>query len=316
MSLFWRVFVLNAVVFVAGTLVLALSPATVSFPVELTEAIVLVVGLTAILLVNLFLVRLSFSPLQRLTSLMRRVDLLRPGQRLDASGPGEVRELGRVFNEMLERLEAERRESGRRALAAQEAERKRVAQELHDEVGQVLTAVLLQLSDVAARVPAELRPEILHAQEAARGSLEDVRRVARQLRPEALDDLGLPSALAALASRFTEQTGLRVRRRIEPLPPLPPETELVLYRVAQESLTNVARHAEAETVALEVTTADRVVELRIRDDGRGFASGEGDGHGIQGMRERAMLVGAELTIQSGAQRGTEVSLRIPLEPVP
>jgi two-component system sensor histidine kinase UhpB len=315
-SLFWRVFALNAAVFVAGTLVLALSPATVSFPVELTEAIVLVVGLTVILVVNLFLVRLSFSPLQRLTSLMRRVDLLRPGQRLDASGPGEVRELGHVFNEMLERLEAERRESGRRALAAQEAERKRVAQELHDEVGQVLTAVLLQLSNIAARVPAELRSEILHAQEAARGSLEDVRRVARQLRPEALDDLGLPSALAALASRFTEQTGLRVRRRIEPLPLLPPETELVLYRVAQESLTNVARHAEAATVALEVTTADRVVELRIRDDGRGFASGEGDGHGIQGMRERAMLVGGELTIQSDAQHGTEVSIRVPLEPVP
>jgi two-component system sensor histidine kinase UhpB len=224
-----------------------------------------------------------------------------------------VRELGHVFNEMLDRLEAERRESGRRALAAQETERKRVAQELHDEVGQSLTAVLLQLNDVAARVPPELRLEIMHAQEAARGSLEDVRRVARQLRPEALDDLGLPSALAALSSRFTEQTGLRVRRRIEPLPPLPPDTELVLYRVAQECLTNVARHAEARVVELEVTDLDGTVELRVRDDGCGFRPAARDGHGIQGMRERAMLVGAELSIGGGEQGGTEVRLRVPLE---
>src|ERR687897_888946 len=148
-SLFWRVFLFNAAVFVAGT-------------------IVLVVGLTAMLLLNLALVRISFSPLERLTNLMRHVDLLAPGQRLDASGPTEVRELGRVFNEMLERLEDERRESTRRALAAQESERERVAHELHDEIGQMLTAVVLQLNDLAARVAPELREEVLRAQEAAR----------------------------------------------------------------------------------------------------------------------------------------------------
>src|SRR5918996_6231594 len=201
MLLFWRLFALNAVVFILGTLALALSPATVSFPVELTEAVVLVVGLTVMLLVNLFLVRLTLAPLERLTGLMRRVDLLRPGARVEVSGPPEVRDLGHVFNDMIERLEVERRETGRRALAAQEAERKRVAQELHDEVGQTLTAVLLQLQDLASRVPAELQEPLRHAQEAARGSLEDVRAVARQLRPEALDDLGLASALTSLCTR-------------------------------------------------------------------------------------------------------------------
>jgi two-component system sensor histidine kinase UhpB len=315
-SLFWRVFLFNAAVFVVGTLVLVVSPATVSFPVELTEAIVLVVGLTTMLLLNLVLVRLSFAPLERLTGLMRRVDLLRPGQRLAVAGPSEVRELGRVFNEMLARLESERRESARRALAAQEAERKRVAQELHDEVGQTLTAVVLRLNDVAARVPPELRAELVDAQEAARSSLDDVRRVARQLRPEALDHLGLASALTALTSRFSEQTRIQVRRSIEPLPPLSAEAELVLYRVAQESLTNAARHADASQVELRLTRTGSGVELCVTDDGCGLDGGGSDGYGIRGMRERALLVGGELAVSDRAGGGVEVRLTLPLEEPP
>jgi two-component system sensor histidine kinase UhpB len=314
MSLFWRVFLFNAAVFVAGTLVLALSPATVSFPVEVTEAVVLVVGLTAMLLLNLALIRLSFSPLERLTSLMRRVDLLMPGQRLDAAGPTEVRELGRVFNEMLERLEAERRESARRALAAQEGERQRVAQELHDEVGQMLTAVVLQLNDLVARVPPELRTELLSAQQAARASLDEVRRVARQLRPEALDHLGLASALTALTSRFAEQTHITVRRTIDALPPLTSEVELVLYRVVQESLTNVARHARASAIEVRLRQTRSGIELRVQDDGQGLDGAVTDGYGIRGMRERAMLVGGELTVANGSGGGVEVRLTLPLTP--
>jgi two-component system sensor histidine kinase UhpB len=311
-SLFWRVFLLNAAVFVLGTLVLALSPATVSFPVELTESIVLVVGLTAMLLINLVLVRLSLAPLERLTSLMRRVDPLRPGQRLEVSGPGEVGELGHVFNDMLERLEEERRVSGRRALSAQEEERSRIARELHDEVGQTLTAVLLELTDLAARVPPELRPEVSHTQETARGSLEDVRRVARQLRPEALDDLGLVSALTALAARFSEQTGARVARAIDrDLPRLEPDEELVFYRVAQESLTNVARHAGATRVELRLRRRRDRLELRVRDDGQGL-DGTVPGDGIRGMRERAVDVGGSLAVVDVPDGGVEVRLELPL----
>jgi two-component system, NarL family, sensor histidine kinase UhpB len=311
MSLFWRLFALNAAVFVLGTLALALSPATVSFPVELTEAIVLVVGLTVMLLVNLVLVRVTLAPLERLTGVMRRIDLLRPGSRVDVSGPPEVRDLGHVFNDMIERLEAERRETGRRALAAQEAERKRVAQELHDEVGQTLTAVLLQLQDLATRVPPELQERIRHAQEAARGSLEDVRAVARQLRPEALDDLGLVSALTSLCGRLAEGAGLRIERRIaRDLPPLDGEEELVLYRVAQESLTNALRHAGARRVELALEHRDEAVVLSIRDDGRGL-DGAAPGHGIRGMRERAVLVGGRLTIAERRSGGVEVRLELP-----
>jgi two-component system sensor histidine kinase UhpB len=311
MSLFWRLFALNAAVFVLGTLALVLSPATVSFPVRLTEAIVLVVGLTVMLLVNLVLVRVTLAPLERLTGVMRRIDLLRPGSRVDVSGPPEVRDLGHVFNDMIERLEAERRETGRRALAAQEAERKRVAQELHDEVGQTLTAVLLQLQDLATRVPPELQEPIRHAQEAARGSLEDVRAVARQLRPEALDDLGLVSALTSLCGRLAEGAGLRIERRIaRDLPPLDGEEELVLYRVAQESLTNALRHAGARRVQLELEERDEAVVLSIRDDGSGL-DGAAPGHGIRGMRERAVLVGGRLTIADRRSGGVEVRLELP-----
>src|SRR5918999_3066570 len=142
----WRIFLVNAAVFALGTAALALSPATVSWPIALTEALVLVAGLTTTLVVNLLLVRRSLAPLERLASLMHRIDLLQPGQRLDATGSAEVHELGAVFNEMLDRLEEERHESGWAAFQGQEMERKRIAQELHDEIGQALTAVMLQLS--------------------------------------------------------------------------------------------------------------------------------------------------------------------------
>jgi two-component system sensor histidine kinase UhpB len=229
------------------------------------------------------------------------------------SGPAELRELVVVFNEMLDRLEHERRESGRRALAAQEAERKRIARELHDEIGQSLTAIVLMLKRLADESPAELRPELLEAQETARQSLDDVRQIARQLRPEALDDLGLVSALAALTARFGEQTGIRVSRTIGPrLPRLSDDEELVIYRVAQESLTNVARHADASHVDMRLQRTDRGVALCVLDDGTGLTRWDGSGDGVRGMRERALAVGAALTIADVAGGGVEVVLDLPV----
>jgi two-component system, NarL family, sensor histidine kinase UhpB len=314
MSLFRRVVLLNATVFVVGIVVLAVTPAPVTFPVTLTGAIVLFVGLVAILVANLFVVRFTFAPLDRLRNLMRSVDLLRPGQRLEVTGPPEIRELVAVFNEMLDRLEYERRESSRRALAAQEAERKRVAQELHDEIGQALTAVLLLLTGLENRVRPELGVEVRQAQETARKTLEDVRRVARQLRPEALDDLGLVSALTSLTTAFARQTGIRVRRRIDlDLPQLADDVELVLYRVAQESLTNVARHAEASHVELVLEADIRGVTLRVSDDGVGMGSRDGSGGGISGMRERALLVEGDFRIRNRPGGGVEVTLVVAAE---
>jgi two-component system sensor histidine kinase UhpB len=282
----------------------------VSWPIALAEAVVLVAGLAAILVVNLLLVRRSLAPLERLTGLMHRVDLLRPGQRLELTGPAEVRELGAVFNQMLDRLELERHESGWAAFQAQEAERKRVAQELHDEIGQALTAVMLQLSRLAKQAPTDLEHELREAQETTRASLDDVRRIARQLRPEALDDLGLVPALVALAKTFTERTEVSVHRHLDDdLPPLSAEAELALFRVAQESLTNAARHSGGSRIDLWLVSSPDDVLLRVRDYGKGL-DGARPGSGIRGMRERALLVGGDLTIETAAGGGGEVRLRV------
>jgi two-component system, NarL family, sensor histidine kinase UhpB len=316
-SLFWRVCLINGAVFAAGTAVLAASPATVSAPVLATEAVVLAVGLGAMLLANGLLLRATLAPLDRLRHLMEGVDLLRPGQRLPDAGYGAVSDLIQSFNAMLARLEAERSASSAQALAAQEAERQRVAQELHDEVGQGLTAVLLGLQRVAVRAPDALRQEVLLVQETARASLDEVRQVARRLRPGVLDDLGLVSALTSLVTEHARLTDADVYRRFSSaLPELGAHAELVVYRVAQEALTNVARHAHADRVSVELTASlpGDAVLLRVTDNGRG-AGGRPEGSGIRGMRERAMLVGATLSVTPHEEGGTDLRLFVPV-PVP
>jgi two-component system sensor histidine kinase UhpB len=314
MSLATRVFLTNAAVLTAAVVALAVSPVTVSDPVALREGVVLVGALTALLLVNLVLFRRAFTPLVRLTDLMREVDLLAPGRRIPVDrGDVEVAELTLAFNEMLDRLEEERRQSAKRSLGAQEAERRRVAQELHDEVGQSLTAIVLQL-DRLARLPADdVRGELGEAREAARASLEEVRQIAQRLRPEALDELGLGSALAALAERVASYGDLSVARRLErSLPPLSSEAEVVVYRVAQEALTNVLRHARASHAVLAVQGDAEGVILRVTDDGSGL-DGTRSGSGIRGMRERALLVGGALEVGTGPEGGAEVRLTVPVE---
>jgi two-component system sensor histidine kinase UhpB len=313
--LFRRVAALNAVVVIGACAVtiVVLSPRKLhSFAVS--EAIVLAAALGAVVIINLFLLRRALGPLEALTALARRVDLTRPGQRVPV-GPyrSEASELATTFNEMLARLESERRDATRRVLAAQEEERLRIAQELHDEVGQTLTAVLLQLGRSARRADAQLEAELLETQETARASLEDVRRISRELRPEALDDLGLASAVVALTERFGQSAALNVDREIDrELPVLSEEAELVVYRVAQEALTNVARHSGTDQAKLTLTSDGNVVTLRVSDRGRGIIPGATDGGGIRGMRERAVLVGADLSVGHRRGGGTEVRLDVPL----
>ncbi|MET8473677.1 histidine kinase [Streptomyces sp. NPDC006422] len=319
MSLFWRVFGLNAVVLGAATGLLLWAPVTVSVPILVTEAVVLVVGMGVMLVVNGALLRWGLAPLGRLTALMGQVDLLRPGGRLPVSGGVEVAELIRTFNAMLERLEGERAASSGRVLVAQEAERRRIAQELHDEVGQSMTAVLLVLGRAADEASGPLREELVQAQEITRGSLDEVRRLVRRLRPGVLDDLGLVSALSSLTSDFAAHTGLRVVRNFGAgLPALGAEVELVLYRVAQESLTNAARHADATRVEVALETEGDAVRLTVTDDGRGVGAAQ-EGAGLRGMRERALLIGGVLDVGPGEGEagGTCVRLTAPVSaPVP
>ena len=315
MSLYWRIFIINAVLLTVATLALALSPATVSSDLLLHEVVVLTFGLVLVLVLNLVLVRRTLDPLARLTEAMRGADLLAPRTRLVPGGGGrEVLELTGAFNEMLSRLERERRESGRRAVSAQEQERRRVALELHDEVGQLLTGVVLGLDGLAATVPADVRDRVGPLQDMVRDGADQVREIARGLRPESLEELGLRSALVGLTTGVADRSGLQVVRDIDTaLPELSAETELVIYRVAQEALTNVVRHAGARRVEVALLHRDGELELRVSDDGTGIPPGApGAGRGIAGMRERALYSGGALTVSPGPDRGTAVTLRVPV----
>ena len=317
MSLFWRVFGINAALLLVATLLLLFSPVEIDAPIKPLQAAIVVTGLIALVVADFLLLWPSFAPLERLARRMQHVDLLRPGQRLAASGPKEVRELVDAFNEMLDRLESERRESGQRALAAQESERLRIARGLHDEIGQTMTGVLLQLKRIADEAPPGLHEELVETQEAIRTGLDEVRRIARELRPETLEHLGLVSALTALATTFSQRSGIKIERRFgSDLPRLEPEVELALYRVAQESLTNVARHAEASRVELELTHGSGSVVLRILDDGRGMNGSGPPGGGLRGMRERALMLGAALAIKASPEGGVEVRMEVPLKEAP
>jgi len=310
-ALFWRLFLVNGLLLLTAAAALVFLPVTVSTPILLTELAVLAVGLGVMLAVNAVLLRATLRPLDGLAALMERVDLLRPGERLAVRGTADVAHLIRTFNAMLDRLETERGLSSAGALAAQEAERQRIARELHDEIGQSLTAVLLGLKRAVDRAPDDLRPELQSVQEMIRASLDEVRRIARRLRPGVLEDLGLHSAMNALAADFAEASRIPLTRRVDPhLPGLDGDAELVVYRIAQEGLTNVARHARATRAEMSLTAEPDGIVLRVVDDGRGL-DGAREGAGIRGMRERALLVGARLTLDTTSSGGTQVRLVVP-----
>jgi two-component system, NarL family, sensor histidine kinase UhpB len=194
-----------------------------------------------------------------------------------------------------------------------EEERQRIARGLHDEVGQSMTGVLFLLKQLAQHAPDSQRDSLEEAQEAIRTNLDEVRRIAQELRPEALDHLGLASAVNNLARAFERRTSVAIERRIDlQLGQLQPDVELVLYRVAQESLTNVARHSEASHVLLDLSRNVDSVVLRIADDGEGFDQTHREGGGLRGIRENALIVGGALAIKPSDGGGVEVRLEVPL----
>jgi two-component system, NarL family, sensor histidine kinase UhpB len=315
--LFWRIFLANAVVLAAACAmaVVILSPGIVSSPVASRELGIFAAALFVMVIANLLVTQRLVAPLEELVRVMRRVDLTMPGERVSVGGgPSEATELAAAFNDMLERLEAEREESIRRVIGAQEAERLRVAQELHDEVGQNLTAALLQLARVRRRAGPELEAEVSAATETVRANLDDLRRIAQRLRPQALDELGLTSALSQFSARLSAQAGLRIDARLDShLPPLTREEELVIYRVAQEALTNVVRHAGATRSELELARGPDGLTLRVSDDGSGIEASDVPSGGIRGMHERATLIHADLRVGRPEGGGTEVVLHLPLD---
>jgi signal transduction histidine kinase len=210
------------------------------------------------------------------------------------------------------------RDTVRRVVAAQEEERRRLALELHDETGQALTSILLGLKAIGG---AETKEDAQRAEADVRGlvvqALQDVRALAVELRPSALDDFGLGPAVERLAQTFGERSGISTTVETHLDDRLPPELETTLYRVVQEALSNVVKHAGAERVSIVLAQRGSGVAATIDDDGQGFDESliRPDALGLTGMRERLALVGGTLEIESAPGSGTTVAARVPVSPI-
>ncbi|HZO97976.1 MAG TPA: GAF domain-containing sensor histidine kinase [Gaiellaceae bacterium] len=207
------------------------------------------------------------------------------------------------------------RDSLRRVVAAQELERRRLARELHDETGQALTSILLGLRSLEEFVDGEEEREAVRSiRQLAVDTLQDVRRLAVELRPKALDDFGLVAAVERLTETFREQTGIAVDF-VAGLgeEQVPGEAATALYRIVQEALTNVVKHAHARGVSILLTRKNDRVALVIEDDGRGFDPDRpAEGFGLQGMRERVELLGGTLLVETAEGAGTTLAVEVPL----
>jgi two-component system, NarL family, sensor histidine kinase UhpB len=327
--LFYKILIANAVIVALGAVIGTL--ATIEFlraepghsPLEVVVPLALG-GVAVTVLVNALILRLALAPLSRLeeTAAMVQSGNLEARVPLSPVADRELERLTRTFNAMLDALAAYRqrvRDVAAHALNAEEEERKRIARELHDETAQTLAALLIRLrvargiSEPGAReaLLEEVRAEIGHA-------LEGVRRFARGLRPPALDELGLVPAIESHARGISESVGLPVRVEAEPLNSvLSPQAELALYRIVQEALSNVVRHAGASRASVRLGREAELVVATVEDNGHGFDPGEvmrGDGRGLglYGMQERAAYLGGRVEIQSRPGKGTRVRAEIPL----
>ena len=267
------------------------------------------------LLVNMLMLRRRFSPLERLIDEVEAIDPTRPTDFGHAPGSRPVEEIERLaaaFRRLIERVECERRRGGRLVLRAQEEERRRLARDLHDEVNQALTAILLRLEAVSQSAPAQLAGELREVKALAARAMEELVGLARQLRPAALDDHGLVAAIDGQVRRFAEQTGMAAELDTSGNPEaVSDDGQLVVYRVTQEALANAARHSAARRVEVDLREDGDGVVLRVRDDGRGFDPARTEGFGLLGMRERAELVGGRVRVDSRPGEGTRITVTVP-----
>ena len=310
-SLYVLVVSVNAAILLAAVLVLVLTPATISSQTINEEGGVLAVVLVVMVVANALLLRVAFSGLAALVRRMETLDVLQPRERLAQMGTAETRALIAGFNAMLDRLEDERIASAGRMVATLEGERRRIGQELHDEIGQRLTGILLQLGRVEAEAPEDLLPRIAGVQSEVRATLDEVGTLAWQVRPGVLDDLGLLSALEALADSLGEGGPVHVNIVLpDRLGRMASDVELAVYRIAQEALTNAVRHSGATAIQLELRPAGQDVVLQVTDNGRGLTGDKNEDLGLRGMRERALLVGGRLRIEP-QRPGVRVWLAVP-----
>lgn len=324
---FYKILIANAGIVLVGTitgtvLTRAFIRGGTAFPVAWVIALALV-GVLVTILVNAFILRIALSPLKLLEETAAQVQ----AGDLDARVPfsplrdSELERLTRTFNAMLDNLESYRqRLSGiaARALNAEEEERKRIARELHDDTAQSLAALLIRLRLLRGVQDPEDRDQSLDQMRTEVGeALERIRRFARGLRPPALDDLGLIPALESHVRSLSESVGVPIRVEAEPLErPLSRQTELALYRIAQEATSNAVRHASPNRVLIRIGEVEEAVTLTVEDDGHGFdvdqvIQTDDGGLGLFGMQERAAYVGGQVSIDSTPGEGTQVRATIP-----
>jgi two-component system sensor histidine kinase UhpB len=287
------------------------------------DLLILALAIVLTLCTNLWMLQRRFQPLESLIDQIEAIDPAEPTPlELRRSDPvEEIDRLASSFHGLLERIEEERRRSGQLAMRAQEEERRRLARDLHDEVNQALTAILLRLEALAQETSPERAPELAELKRLVNQAMDELLNLARQLRPSALDDHGLLAALETQLKRFSARSGIEARLDTSGDPDaLPDVVQTAIYRVTQEALTNVTRHAGATVVELLVAEEEGGVELRVSDDGRGFDPAvlphvnsltPGRGLGLIGMAERARLVGGELDVRSAPGGGTTITLRVP-----
>ena len=309
---------------VAGTMITVWH--VLRFPDDIHYELIFVFGAVGIIisfLVNNWIVQRALEPLDRLQA---SVDAVRAGDRsvrvaLGDNSDERFDRLAGTFNQMLAQLEHDAREMqqlSRQILQAQEEERYRLARELHDEAAQSLTSLLVHIRLLErANNPAEAQHHVQELRELTARALEDVRRVALDLRPTILDDLGLAAALEWRVDEFNKGDGVRASVVVDGMDRrMPREAELVLYRVGQEALSNVSRHAGASEVIVTLRRDADLCVLQVSDNGVGFdpARTQPDtdhGLGLVGMRERVAMIGGDLEVTSQPGAGTRITARIP-----
>lgn len=313
-TLLTQVLVVNLLLVAAAVVAASIASNPESVFRGAATGLVLGFAVAATVAVNVYLLSRRFAPLEDLVEEMERADLTRPSpsrEVADLDGPEEVQRISRSFREMLERLEAERRQAAKDALGAQERERARIALDLHDEVNQALTGLLLRLGALRRQAPPELEAELAETNAVATQAMEELLAIARRLRPTMLDDMGLEAALGSLVAEVGDRAGIVAAFESEgDLSAVGEEVQLVAYRVAQEALTNSIQHGSPAHVRVWLIGGGRSIELRVSDDGPGFDPATVErGLGIGGMRERALLCGGTLEIDSAPGAGTRVTLR-------
>lgn len=328
--LFYRVLLANVAIVVLGAVAGTYVTATTILDQELPSRfeLMLLFAATGVVLsvaVNYVVLRAAFEPLdqlERLSEAVRSGDLSARAAPVALSDP-QISRLIDTFNSTLDELEQNQRrlrELATQVIEAQEGERKRIARELHDDTAQILFAQLLNITAFKSSESEAVQQAAEHLEPMTVEAIEGVRRLALELRPPALDDLGVREAISELIQRIAENSGIAVDEHLQlSRERLPPEIELVLYRITQEALTNVVKHARASWVEVELSREQDRVTLVVKDDGSGFdvdsvteRDETGLGLGLFGMVERATLVGGTLDITSSPGHGTQVALMIPL----